>query len=81
MAILVSPRSFRGRDLQKEAEIKGRLLTYQFALGGVTFVVGFVYAPNDGQVKFLLQALQEAAATADRHLLVGGTSILFLTIT
>lgn len=71
IAILVS-RSFQGRVLQKEAEIRGRLLTYQFMVGGMSFIVGSVYAPNEGQDKFFHDALTEATATTERRLLLGG---------
>lgn len=64
VAILIS-RNFRGRVIQKGAEIKGRLLTYHLNIEGHTLTVGTLYAPNEGQETFLHEALTEASATQD----------------
>lgn len=72
VAIMVSQR-FQGEVLHKEAEIKGRLLTYRFSLGALTFTIGSVYAPNERQEQFLHKALTETTATMDRKILLGAT--------
>lgn len=75
MAILVA-HSFRGEVHHKEAEIRGQLLTYRFSQGDLTFTVGSLYAPNEGQEKFLHNELTEATATTEQRILIGGDSNL-----
>lgn len=70
VAILV-PRSFGGRVDHKVADIKERLLSYQFTIGGHSLDIGSLYAPNEGQETFLHEALTEATATTARMLLLG----------
>lgn len=71
VAILVS-RSFPGKVMQKETEIRGRLLTYQFLVGGMSFLKGSIYTPNEGQESFLHVALTDALANTERRLILGG---------
>lgn len=71
VAILVS-RSFPGKVMQKETEIRGRLLTYQFQVGGMSFIAGSIYTPNEGQESFLHVALTDALANTDSRFILGG---------